>query len=217
MCSSDLDKDIQLFLTDKFQEIKSTHRLRAYIPPEWPLPVVLEQLVYKSSGQFIYASTVIRYASSIRYKPTDRLDIILGICPPQKVLPFAELDALYTHIFTGVEDIERVLEILSVIFFSRGPDVPYFIPFQARSLTAEKLLSLRSGDIELHLGDLSSVLSIQGPDQEIHVLHASLTDFFIDPTRSKELWINPPARYATFARRCLQSLQLKGKKPSFLP
>jgi hypothetical protein len=78
------DEDIELFLTDKFQEIKSTHRLRAYIPPQWPLPDVLEQLVRKSSGQFIYASTVIHYVSSIRHKPVDRLDIILGIRPPQK-------------------------------------------------------------------------------------------------------------------------------------
>jgi len=48
------DKDIELFLTDKFQDIKATHRLHAYIPPQWPLPDVLKQLVRKSSGQFIY-------------------------------------------------------------------------------------------------------------------------------------------------------------------
>jgi hypothetical protein len=96
------DKDIKLFLTDKFQEIKSTHRLRAYIPPEWPLPDVLEQLVRKSSGQFIYASTVIRYVSSIRHKPVDHLAIILGLRPPQRDLPFAELDALYLHICSPV-------------------------------------------------------------------------------------------------------------------
>jgi hypothetical protein len=112
------DEDIRLFLTDKFQEIKSTHRLRTYIPPQWPLPEVLKQLVTNSSGQFIYASTVIHYVSSIRHKPTDRLDIVLAIRPPQKDLPFAELDALYTHIFTGVEEIEPVLEILSFLIIS---------------------------------------------------------------------------------------------------
>ena len=42
--------DIRLFLTDKFQEIKSTHRLRRYIPPHWPLPNVLDQIVEKASG-----------------------------------------------------------------------------------------------------------------------------------------------------------------------
>ena len=67
------DEDIRLFFTDKFQEIKSTHRLRAYIPPQWPLPNVLKQLIEKSSGQFIYASTVMHYVSSIRHKPTERL------------------------------------------------------------------------------------------------------------------------------------------------
>ena len=197
------DEDIELFLIDKFQEIKSKHRLRAYIPPQWPLPDVLEQLVCKSSGQFIYASTVIHYVSSIQHKPTDRLDIILGICPPhpQKDLPFAELDALYAHIFNGVDNIEHVLKILSFIFFIRC--FPSLVDI-------EKILSLQTGDVELYLGDLSSLVSI-GPRQEVKILHASLTDFFMDPTRSKELWINPPARHAAFARQCLQSLQLKGK------
>jgi hypothetical protein len=58
------NEDIKLFLTDKFQEIKSTHRLRAYIPPEWPLPNVLNQLVYKSSGQFIDCNQIHRFHST---------------------------------------------------------------------------------------------------------------------------------------------------------
>ena len=70
------DEDIKLFLADKFHEIKSTHQLCAYIPSQWPLPNILQQLVQKSSGQFIYASTVIHYVTSIRHKPVDRLDII---------------------------------------------------------------------------------------------------------------------------------------------
>ena len=194
------NEDIRLFLTDNFQEIKSTHRLCAYIPPEWPLPDVLDQLVRKSSGQFIYASTVINYVTSIQHKPTDRLDIILGIRPPKKNLPFAELDALYTHIFANVEEIELVLEILSYIFSLRC------LPF---TRTIETFLSLQTGDVEVYLGDLSSLVTI-GPNQAIHILHASLTDFIMDPTRSKELWINLPARHTAFSRRCLQSLQFTG-------
>ena len=204
------DEDIRLFLTDKFQEIKSTHRLRAYIPPQWPLPNILQQLIRKSSGQFIYASMVIHYVSSIRHKPTDRLDIILGIRPPRRDLPFAELDALYTHIFTGVEDIEQVLEILSFIF-CRRPAWPYNHGL-SQIVMIEKFLSLQTGDIELYLGDLSSLVRIGlYQAQEVNILHASLTDFFMDPTRSKEFWINLPARHTAFARRCLQSLQFTGQ------
>ena len=200
------DEDIQLFLTDKFQEIRSTHRLRAYIPPQWPLPDVLNQLVRNSSGQFIYASTVIHYVSSIRHKPTDRLDIVLAIRPPQKDLPFAELDALYTHIFTGVEEIEPVLEILSLLLLS------FYLPPSLP--TIEEFLSLQPGDVELYLGDLSSLVNI-GPNQQITILHASLTDFLLDLTRSKAFWINPRSRYTVFARRCLQLLQCTGKQDRF--
>jgi len=200
------NKDIQLFLTEKFQEITSTHRLRAYIPPHWPPPDVLKQLVKKSSGQFIYASTVINYISCIQHKPQDRLDIALGIRPPQSDLPFAELDALYMHILTGVEDIDSVLDILSSIIFSNpGGQTHWGLP------QIEEFLSLQPGDVEQHFGDLGSLVNV-GPDQAIHILHASLTDFFVDPVRSKEFWINPPARHTTFARRCLQLLQLRGTR-----
>jgi len=198
------DEDIHLFLTEKFQEIKSTHRLRAYIPHQWPLPIVLDQLVYKSSGQFIYASTLIRYVTSIRHKPTDRLDIVLGIRPPQKDLPFAELDALYTRILAGVEDIEHVLNILSIVIFCHRPFLTKW-----SSVRVEEFLSLQPGDVELYLGDLNSLMSI-GPE-EIFILHASFTDFLVDPTRSKEFWINPPARHTTIARLCLQPLQPNGE------
>ena len=201
------DEDIRLFFTDKFQEIKSTHRLRAYIPPRWPLPNVLKQLIEKSSGQFIYASTIMHYVSSTRHKPMERLDIVLGIRPqPQNDLPFAELDALYTHILAGVEELEPVLEILSVIFFwTHG------IPKGWSSPVIEEFLSLQPGDVELYLGDLNALVNI-GPTQIIHIIHASLTDFLVDPTRSKEFWITPRIRHTTIAHWCLQFLLLcKGK------
>jgi hypothetical protein len=200
------DEDIELFLTDKFQEIKATHRLHNYIPPQWPLPDVLNQLVQKASGQFIYASTVIHFVSSIRHKPTDRLDIVLGIRPPQRDLPFAELDTLYMHILANVDEIAPILEILGFLLV--------FDPYSQLGLelaNIEIFLGLQPGDVELYLGDLSSLVSI-GLDWEVKILHASFTDFFMDPTRSKELWINPPARHTAFACRCLQSLQHKGKK-----
>jgi len=196
--------DIRLFLTDKFQEIKSTHRLRRYIPPQWPLPDALDQLVEKVSGQFIYASTVINYVSSIRHKPQDHLDIILGIRPPRRDLPFAELDALYMHILSGVEDLDFVLEILSVLLFSSSR-----FPWPWSSPLIEEFLAFEPGDVEMYLGDMSFLVNV-GPNQKITILHASLTDFLMDRTRSKEFWVNPPVQHTSLARRCLQVLQRGG-------
>jgi len=134
----------------------------------------------------------------------DRLDVALGIRPPQKELPFAELDALYTHILASVEDVERVLEILSVVLL--------FNPHQAvwSSSHIEEMLSLQQGDATLYLGDLNSIVNTEL--NSIRVLHASFADFLVDPTRSKQFWINPRARHTVFARQCLRSFQLKGKE-----
>ncbi|KDR74733.1 hypothetical protein GALMADRAFT_27518, partial [Galerina marginata CBS 339.88] len=54
-------EDILLFLRDKFAEIKISHPFKAQIPPTWPSEDALRTLVNKSSGQFIYASTVVRF------------------------------------------------------------------------------------------------------------------------------------------------------------
>jgi len=108
------DNDIRLFLADNFMQIKESHPMRHYLDPSWPSLDVLDGLVEKSSGQFIYASTVVKYVSSIRHQPADRLNVVLGIRPPRhaREIPFGELDALYTHIFSSVEEIETVLVIL---------------------------------------------------------------------------------------------------------
>ncbi|KAF9470575.1 hypothetical protein BDN70DRAFT_781615, partial [Pholiota conissans] len=55
------DDDIRTFLEDSFQEIKSTHPHRKYIPNDWPSELNINHLIKKSSGQFIYASVVIKY------------------------------------------------------------------------------------------------------------------------------------------------------------
>jgi hypothetical protein len=197
----DDDNDIRQYLIHRFQEIKSTHRLLAYIPPQWPLPDVLNQLVKHSSGQFIYAFTVMGFVNSIHHNPVDRLNILI------KDSPFAGLDALYRYILAvAVEEIEPVLEILSFIFFC-SPN----IEVHWRSPQIEEFLSLQPGDVELYLRHLNPLVNI-GPDQQIQVAHASLLEFFKDPTRSKKFWINPQARHTAFARWCLQSLQFKGKQ-----
>ena len=114
------DDDIRLFLADNFSQVKTTHPMKRHLDHSWPSDDVLESLVKKSSGQFIYASTVVKYVSSIRHQPADRLKVVLGIRPPRHVgeMPFGQLDALYTHIFTSVEDRETVLLILGVRLLS---------------------------------------------------------------------------------------------------
>ena len=197
------DGDIRRFLTDKFRQIKDTHRMSGYLDPSWPSVDVLETLVKKSSGQFIYASTVVKYVSSIRHQPADRLNVVLGIRPPRhaREMPFGELDALYMHIFTAVEDIETVLLILGFHLFPKHDFEPALGIGEL-----EHFFLLSKGYIEMLLGDLSSLIAISD-FKGIQLLHASLGDFLLDPARSKEFYINLSNTHTVCMQRCFHHIK----------
>lgn len=48
----------------------------------------------------------------------------------------------------------------------------------------DKVLLLRTGDVELALDELASVIVIFSEEEPIQILHASLMDFLLDPKRS---------------------------------
>ena len=116
---------------------------------------------------------------SPRCRPDEQLKIIFGISGTSKHTPFAELDALYLHIFNTVEDedLPRALEIMSLYFF--------FDP-GLHIKDIEDLLFYNRGDIQLILCDLHSVLDVPDvtEDEPLGVFHASLQDFLTDPNRS---------------------------------
>ncbi|KAF8145688.1 hypothetical protein K438DRAFT_1690195, partial [Mycena galopus ATCC 62051] len=54
--------DVRKYLHNEFARIHCEHRnTMANIPLPWPSPEILEELVRKSSGHFIYASTIIKF------------------------------------------------------------------------------------------------------------------------------------------------------------
>ncbi|PPQ85048.1 hypothetical protein CVT25_010270 [Psilocybe cyanescens] len=187
--------DIRVFLQDSFTEIKETHPFRADIPATWPDGDILESLVNKSSGQFIYASTVIKFVKSSRHRPPQRLEIVLGLRPAQRDMPFAELDALYMHIFSSVENPAEVLQILAYEFLTSREMFSY----EGVDLA---LLSLHPGDVFELFCDLTSLVSVTvcyETNVKLHIFHASLEDFLLDQSRSQHFWINPELWHAKFA------------------
>ncbi|KDR75969.1 hypothetical protein GALMADRAFT_120880, partial [Galerina marginata CBS 339.88] len=106
------DDDIREFLTSRFKAIRETHHMKYYIPETWPPSETIEELVKKSSGQFIYASTIIKFVEAHGHRPPDRLNAVLGLRKVKNETPFSELDDLYKHILSTVEDYELVSRIL---------------------------------------------------------------------------------------------------------
>jgi len=182
-------EDVEYFLSAKFDEIKRTHPSRRHIPHDWPSSQAKADLVRKSSGQFIYPATIIRYISSPRHNPTLRLDMILKIRALSGESPFAQLDALYRYILLSCEDVELALRIIGMCLLStQDIDVPwggtYGFPSEMMAPECmEPVLRLDPGDVQRGLEDLGSLVEYKGDNVKLRVLHASLFDFLSDPIR----------------------------------
>jgi len=187
----DPDGDIERYLRSSFDDIRRRHPLSRHLPQLWPSDEEIIRIVQKSSGHFIYAATVIRFVESYRHRPMERLKIIFGLSPPNSDLPFVELDALFTHILSSVFDIDRVLQVLSLLLTVLG---------MATSSHLEELLSCDQGEIRLLLVDLHSIIRVPESDtDEIRILHGSFRDYLIDRSRSGPFFIDLSEAYAKLA------------------
>jgi hypothetical protein len=202
------DIDIRAFLVSKFEDIKGRHPSGTSLL-SWPSEEEVQRLVQKSSGQFIYASTVIKFIDSHRHWPPDRLDIIFGMSPPGKTTPFAEMDALYSYILSAASDnIEKALEIFTVMLYlrdshhSRRPTIQFL----------ESFLSYRTGEVFMVLSDLHSIVSVPFPPDNLgnslQFFHASLGDFLTDYSRSGEdFFLDPGTSHSKIAIWIMKEIQ----------
>ncbi|KAF9059619.1 hypothetical protein BDP27DRAFT_464637 [Rhodocollybia butyracea] len=91
--------DVRTYFLDEFARIHHEHhQTMAAIPLPWPLPIVLNKLVEKSSGYFIYASTIIKFIDDKNYRPTEQLAIVMK----DQDSAFDTLDQLYINILSTV-------------------------------------------------------------------------------------------------------------------
>jgi len=150
------DDDIRVLLQSTFDELKRQHPSRAHLPTSWPSSENIRQLVKKSSGQFIFASTVAKYVNSHRHWPPDRSKIILGQCEPGQETPFAELDGLYHLILSSVADTEKLQDLLK--FLVLRPFSQLHIWLVATTTLIEEFLFYRPGEIDMILTDLHSII-----------------------------------------------------------
>jgi len=181
--------DIRRFLLDKFDEIRLTHPIRSDLPSSWPSNKDIETLVKKSSGQFIYASTVVKFVSSRRHGPDHRLEIILDLRPKGKDLPFAELDALYRYVLASTEETTTTVHIVATALTLR-----YRVSIPALTF----ILDLSPRDIKLRLIDLGSL--VEYGDDFLNILR----DFLFDESRSQELYINHRSIHTKIAQAFLR-------------
>jgi hypothetical protein len=171
----------------EIHESPKHHDTMANVEKPWPSYCVLDELVKRASGQFIYPATVLKFVDDPDYRPTDRLEVITSIDiatkdPDPNPNPFTALDGLYSQILSTCRDKKRTLDILSVLltmqdslmttqhdYRERLPmlterDAEWWLFSQAFRLEslriAENLLGLKPGDGRLALRTIHSLVHV---------------------------------------------------------
>ena len=168
------DDDIWRYLEDELFRIFTTRHIS-------PLPSNsdIQHLVEKASGQFIYASTIIKFIDDEDCHPKEQLDIILSLRPVTSSSPYALLDQLYIQILSQQPDV-RLLRDTFVLVIALETAYFWFICRRLR-ISEEKL--------QRKLRKMHSLLRIS--DYSITTYHLSLSDFFQDKKRSGKYHIHP--------------------------
>ena len=168
--------DIRTFFRLGFTEIHDSpkHRLTmSNVAKPWPSYSVLDGLVDKASGQFIFPATVLKFVGDPNYRPTDRLGIItsLPVISPSVLAPkpLAALDQLYSQILSMSSDKQRTLDVLSALIAIQASISELFVDWRTMRTfhvvllrIAEKLLGLQPGDGSQALRMIHSLVHIPG-------------------------------------------------------
>lgn len=190
--SDDTSDDIRRFYIDKFHEIRTHHPLRSFLPsPEWPSPEIIDILVDNACGQFIYASTVIKFVRAIKKDPSSQLNAIFDADMRGDMRPFQPLDMLYSTILSMIddEDLTATLRVLGVIQNFDSHPLAFWDAF----------LGLREGEGQRLLLGLESVVFVS--EDACRFYHASLGDFLFDLKRSGPFFIDKRVVNEDMAKR----------------
>ena len=181
----DPGRDIRVFLQDGFAKVSAKNSILSHVEQPWPEEGIIDLLVQRSSGQFIYAATVLKFVGADFCSPKKHLALVLKSDPTA----FSDLDHLYTQILSVYPSAVNIVQVLGIITVS-GSNSPEVI---------EDILGMEDGELKLVLRGLSSLMNDENreclnegvisyviPD----FAHASFIDYLFNSSRSGPFHVN---------------------------
>ena len=212
-----VDGDIRLYLREKLTAA-AKRRSDLDLSDPWPSDDDLTALTKKSSGLFIFASTLARFIESEHHEPDKRLRQVVTLPDSTLHEGRAGIDPLYAqvlaHAFSGVEDAAVFANLRRIL----GAVVLGFNPLSRAQIA--KILDLDGSLIAATLRHLHSVLLIPNEAPKvIRIFHKSFPDFLQDPSRCSDpkFFINPAVHHGEMALGCLEVLKKLRRNPCDLP
>jgi hypothetical protein len=185
----DPGRDIQVILQDGFAKIRAKNSILSHVEQPWPKEGIIDLLVQRSSGQFIYPATVLKFVGADFCSPTKQLALVLKPDPTA----FSDLDQLYTQILSVYPSTVNIVQILGFIIAS----------YQNLLEVIEDILGMEEGELKLVLRGLSSLMENENDENKengeclnkgvkgvIRFAHSSFNDYLFNSSRSGPFHVN---------------------------
>ncbi|KAH9477255.1 hypothetical protein JR316_0011174 [Psilocybe cubensis] len=116
---NEADAGITVYLRDEFKNIydRNIDVMRS-IPQPWPEQHIIDRFVWSASGQYIYASTVIKFVGeSDHCIPSEQLRLLTK-AGPHEASAFSDLDRLYAAILSSYPRWDPLKRVISAILLN---------------------------------------------------------------------------------------------------
>ena len=214
---SHVSSDIQLYLTWRLTTI-AKQRSGLELPNPWPCDDDILTLTKKSSGLFIFASTLVRFIESEYHDPNERLQLVVSETNSTTHEGSAGIDSLYTQILLHAFPDVHKTEVFTNMRHVLGAIILAFNPLSHRELSI--ILGVSMTFISTTLRHLHSIILVPANEfEEIRVFHKSFPDFLQDNERCTNLrfHINPKAHHGSMVLSCLKLMGGLKQNPCSLP
>ncbi|KAK7033706.1 hypothetical protein VNI00_012706, partial [Paramarasmius palmivorus] len=221
-----LNRDIARYLSDEFSRIRRERRRVLGIQGAiWPGDNVIVELVRRADKQMIFAVTVIKYIDTRDEPPQKRLERVCAIfVEAGSDSPYSALDTLYHGILLSCvgewDKTWRILRLLVTPHTLPSLDILHSTPWRSPANIA-RLVGVQEVEVLVTLDKLHSILRIPNDNEEyntnsgqehadnVHIAHATFTEFLGDHCRSVEFYTPEMAKseyWSIFSLRHLSEL-----------
>lgn len=214
---ADADRDIETYLKAKLDDIAKGRNID---PAKWPGQEIIQKLVFKASGQFMYASTVVKFVGDKDNSAKTQLDIVLGLKLRKTTQPFAELDRFYTEILERQSDQKFLKTFLASLVAHHsisghrplthrvmgGPItlLPSSCSYPHLRRGYGILMDVPEEELRLKLRNMASLLDFTPRDIGLH--QRSFLEFLQDPSRSGQYNISTKSAARQYLLLVIDSL-----------
>ncbi|KAF5314351.1 hypothetical protein D9619_011960 [Psilocybe cf. subviscida] len=200
------DKDIRQYFISKFGKISQEHPARSGLPSEWPSDSDVKVLEKRASGQFIYASVVMKFIGDHSRHPDESLQMIINLKSSSDARPYEELDAVYAQVLSTIEphNLEFVQTLIGCLLLGVREGAFSQVAHNQATTVIDSVFMIQPGTTDARINRIYPLIDI-ADDGRMSLSHASFPEYLRDCSRSKKFWIDMRKLRCTLARLWFKS------------